>query len=343
MVILAVLGQATVAWAGSEEPTAEDIRQAAQEFSEGQHSYRAHNFAESAEHFEAADGSAPSTNALRGAISSRQKAGQADRAATLAALALERHPDDAELREYASKVIEEEKSKLHRVQVSCNFPCELVINTSLVHGSAAESRVIFLLPGTHTVRASWNGFGAESEKVEATAGGESALKFQRPEKAKPEVTAPPAPAQPTPPPQAVTTPPSYAPTSELPRPTRARGWSPAVFWTGVGLTGVLGAVTVWSGIDTINNPGQERVREECVGLGSSCALYQEGQSKEKRTNILWVVTGVVGLATGITGLGWTDWSGRARTYGQQDSRRASGIRPYLKLGQSAELGATGRF
>lgn len=341
--VLVVLGHAAVAWAENEEPTAEDIRQAAEEFSEGQRSYRAHNFAESAEHFEAADGFAASMNALRGAISSRQKAGQGDRAATLAALALERHPDDTELREYASKVIEDEKSNLHRVQVSCSFPCELVSNTSLVHGLAAENRVIFLLPGSHTVRASWKGYSSASEKVEATAGGESSLRFQRPEKAKPEDTGPRQAGEARPPEVAATPAPSAVYAEERPRSTRGGGWSPAVFWTGVGLTGVLGAVTAWSGIDTMNSPGQDRVREECVGQGSSCDLYQEGENKEKRTNILLAVTGVVGLATGITGLGWTDWSGRARTYGHEDSLGASGFRPYLKLGQGAELGAMGRF
>ena len=69
-----------------------------------------------------------------------------------------------------------------------------------------------------------------------------------------------------------------------------------------------GGTTIWSGIDTINNPGADAVREECAGQGEECELYQEGQSKELRTNALIGATAGVAAVTLVLAI-VTDWDG----------------------------------
>src|SRR5436190_16792147 len=70
------------------EPTPTQVRSAAEAFDRGREAYKADDYIEAAEQFESADANAPSAAALELAIRSRDKAGQLDRAATLAALAL---------------------------------------------------------------------------------------------------------------------------------------------------------------------------------------------------------------------------------------------------------------
>jgi hypothetical protein len=71
----------------------------------------------------------------------------------------------------------------------------------------------------------------------------------------------------------------------------------------------LSAGTIYSGVDTLENPGPDAVREACAGQGTSCALYQEALAKQTRTNILIgasVGAGVLSLATAVFLTEWTD-------------------------------------
>src|SRR6478752_2224449 len=79
------------------EPTPAQVRVAAEAFDHGREAYKAEDYVEAAEQFEKADSNAPSPAALELAIRARDKAGELDRAATLLALALKRHPDDENL------------------------------------------------------------------------------------------------------------------------------------------------------------------------------------------------------------------------------------------------------
>ncbi len=103
-------------------------------------------------------------------------------------------------------------------------------------------------------------------------------------------------------------------------PKEHHGWSPIVFWSAVGATAVVSGITIWSGVDTQNNPGPSRVRDECKD--SSCALYQEGLNKQRRTNILLGVTGGFGVATVLIGAFATDWS-----FGSQKKPEAALLLP----------------
>ncbi|MCC6214319.1 MAG: hypothetical protein IT376_05590 [Polyangiaceae bacterium] len=289
-------------------PSKDDLAAAAEEFDLGRKAFKAEEFVEAAEHFEKADSRAPAVTALENAIRSRDKAGQLERAATLAALGLARHPGEASFEKVARAVLARAEKELHRVQVRCDSPCDLVLDNKLVHGAAATSRELWLQPGAHNVRAEWSEGRTAAQPVEAKKAGSSELAF----------TAPPIPEKPAREPSPTEAKPSAA-RPAAGEPSRSRrdagdaggGLPPGVFWAGVGLTVVAGGITAWSGIDTQNDPGADTVRERCAGLGTNCPEYQRGVEKQDRTNLLAIVTGGVGALTLVIGLFATDWGTEA--------------------------------
>ena len=329
-------------WAGAQDdaPSGDDIRAAAEEFDLGRRSFKAKDYVEAAEHFEAADARAPSPTALELALRSRDRAGQLDRAAILAALAQARHPDEEFTKKLAPGILKRAGEELHTVSARCDSPCELMIDTKLAHGKPATERMVFVTPGKHSIRAGWSGGRTDSEEVEATAGGKSELSFTAPPEPEPDKAAPVAAPEPTVEPE---TTPDEPVKDEGAEPKG--GLPPVVFFVGAGLTAVVGGVTIWSGIDTQNNPGQDVVREKCAGRGESCPEYQEGRDKQLRTNVLIGVTATLGVATAVVGI-LTDWSGGGSEQARREPRRraAARIEPWIGVDGSVTLGgARGRF
>lgn len=323
-------------------PSASDVKRAADEFDRGRVSYREEQYVEAAEHFEAADAHAPSAAALRLAITSRKEAGQLDRAATLAALALNRHADDAELSELSNGVIEE-ANNLHRVEVSCSEACELAMDSKIVHGGQNVSRVLYLTPGSHRITASWSNGRTSSESVSASAGGTSRSDFTAPEipSSGREVDTSDVSAE-------------FEAGPTDPAEDKKGGWSPTVFWTGLGLTAAGGVATGVLGVIAMNNPGPDKVRSACKNKGPDCPEYKQGLDNQRNANIALGVTGVLGAFTIVTGLFLTDWSsgdvqpaadeetaknGAARRSAKSDFS----VRPWVEFGDGASLGATGTF
>jgi hypothetical protein len=335
------------AWAQDDAPDADDIRAAAEEFDLGRRAFKAKDYVEAAEHFEAADSRAPSATALELAVRARDRAGQLERAATLAALAQARHPDEDFTKKLAPGILKRAGEELHSVSARCDSPCELVVDTKLVHGKPATERVVFISPGKHTVRAAWSGGRTSGEDLEATAGGKSELSFTAPPEPEPEKAAPAADKEPV----------DRAET-EAEEPARDHGaeakggWSPVVFYVGAGLTAVATGITIWSGIDTQNNPGADAVKQQCVGLGTGCPAYQEGRDKQLRTNVLIGVTATLAVATAVVGIVATDWSGGADKAAVLPRRRPParsaglwhGVEPWIGVDRGVTLGgARGRF
>ncbi|MGC4086286.1 MAG: hypothetical protein QM756_00015 [Polyangiaceae bacterium] len=327
------------------QPTPTQIREAAEAFDRGREAYKGEDYVTAAEQFERADSQAGSPTALEYAIRSRDRASQLDRAATLAALVAKRYPDNATLGKVATDVQDRARSSLYELSVQCSEPCDLAVDDKIVPGAADLSRTIFLPAGHHSVRA---GFGNEtggSEEVDATSAGRGQVSFDAP--------APAAPTQPTTPNAPVSPPP------EKPAAAKARsGWSPAVFWVGAGVTGALGLATTWSGIDTINNPGKDKIKA-CQPPDTSCAAYQEGLANQRRTNILLGATAAVGVTTILIGVLATDWGGSSSAEpekapadeyslgkGRAPARQARNtmrIQPWVVVGNGALIGAEGRF
>jgi hypothetical protein len=109
---------------------------------------------------------------------------------------------------------------------------------------------------------------------------------------------------------------------------------------------VAGGVTIWSGIDTVNNPGADAVKQGCVGQDESCALYQEGIGKQNRTNILIGVTAGLAAVTVVIGAFATNWGGGKAAPARQDTARRLGpsfdVAPWASI-QGGGLQAFGRF
>jgi hypothetical protein len=329
-------------------PSPQQIKAAAEEFDRGIKAAQAGDFEGAATHFEGADREAPSPDAIKAAIRARRDAKQGARAATLANLALNRYAQNKELATFARGVIEQSAKGLHKVAVTCKPECVLVVDSKLVPSEAAAEITVFLDPGKHAVNAGW-GDKTQSREVVATAGGSSSLSFAPP-KAEPVASATPAVS-------ASSKAPATAPSSTTDAPPAASGsgFSPAVAYVGFGLTAVLAGVSVWSGLDAKSNPGTAKVKEQCVGLGESCPVYQDGLSRQKRTNVLLGVTGGAALVTGVIALFLTDWKSggppeSTAARGPQAPRgfvdalglRQVGVVPGFD-GQSATIHATGQF
>ena len=323
------------------DPTPAQVRTAAEAFDRGREAYKSEEYVEAAEQFESADANAPSAAALELAIRARDKAGQLDRAATLAALALVRHPDDANIQKVAPGIVQKAKSELFELDIKCDDPCDVTVAGKIAPGRRSTDRTVFVGPGKYAVRAGWSGDRSLSKQVEASKGASGSLDFQAPAEA--------APASPdgnagTPPPA------STDKTADEGVQPKSGALPPAVFLVGVGLTAVLGGITIWSGLDTQNNPGPNKVRAECMMMASDCnSLYQQGVDKQHRTNILIGATAGVGVASAVIGAFFTDWGSKKKSEPAPDAAEAAklhkgfSVEPWVAIGGGASVGALGRF
>ena len=289
-------------------PAADEVRRAAASFDEGSRAYKSDQFDEAASHFEAADEAVPGAKALRLAMVCRSKAGQKARAATLAGQALLRYPEDAKLGALAHEIIAAGQDQLHRVEVRCTPDCILAIGTRAVPGKRRGRWLLFLPPGEATVSASFASGGSDQQVLVAHAGGSNELNFLSvPAQGRPAGSG----HDPAPSAAAADSEPASSEPDEAAAEAGESSWiaSPWVFVAGVVATAAVGGVTVWSGVDTVNNPGQDAVREQCVGLGTECPAYQDGVAKQTRTNILIGATAGTAALTALFGLLVTDWGG----------------------------------
>ncbi len=345
--VCAALACSTVARAQDSEPSPSDIKHAARAFDNARNAFGAEDYATAADEFETADGYAPSPVALQWAIDAHHRAGNAARAATLAALAKQRHPDVAELVELAGRVISETEANLIEVQVVCEQPCELFVDSKIVHGQPSSTRTLYLNPGSYTVTASFGAGGkGKAEQVEGEAGDARSVLFAPPPLGS-TGSGEGAPSDGMDDPFAEDFESTSDPTTDRASKSGSGGWSPAVFWVSASLTAVSGVVTIWSGLDTQNNPGPDTVKEKCKGLGESCPEYQDGLQSQKRTNILLGVTGGLAAFTVVSAI-LTDWSDApveraARTTRPQRPKTAWSVEPWLSVGHHNAIGATGRF
>jgi hypothetical protein len=329
---------AVVPAAADDAPDAAKVKRAAEEFDLGRSTYKAKQYEEAAQHFEAADEAVPNVKVLRLAIRARSEAGHGSRAATLAAQALERYPDDADTAALAKETLAKFEAGLHKVKVSCASPCLLAVGTRTVHGARATRWTVYLDPGKASLNASFLGdTSAKPRAIDAAAGGSSDLRFEPPEPSKPVTPAPTATttasASPT---STATSAPTAgpAPTGAPDQPAPKKGLHPAFFGVSLGLTAAAGGVLAWSGVDTLQNPGPDRVRQACAGKGPDCPEYKLGLDNQLRTNILIGATAGMGAVTVLLAV-FTRWSGA-------DPVKKTGLVPTVAvLDRGAALGVTG--
>lgn len=310
--LAAALACAAPARADDAQPSAERLKAAAEEFDRGRRAYLAKDFEQAAGHFENAFRDAPSKETLRLAIRARRDAKQPERAATLAAVAEEKYAGDAPTVELAKETLAEASPLLAEYVVECASPCTIAVGARVVSQSDALRHRVYLAPGAHELGVSFQQGGSVSKRVDGAKGSSTSLAFEPP----------PAEAAPAPPPGAAV--PPAPPESPPDKPL-----GPVVFFVAAGVTVAVGAATIVSGIATVNDPGRDAVRRECVGQGEACPLYQQGQDAETRTNVLLGVTIGAAVVTGVVGLFFTQWS-------SSPPARRAGVR-------LSPLGLTGRF
>ncbi|MBK8254842.1 MAG: hypothetical protein IPK82_19555 [Polyangiaceae bacterium] len=317
-------------------PDPAKVKRAAEEFDLGVAAFKAKEFEEAAQHFEAADEAVPGAKTLRLAIRARVEAGHGSRAATLAAQALERYPGDGDTTSMANETIAKFGSKLHRVNVSCASPCLLALGTRAVHGARATRWVVYVDPGKTSINASfWGDATAKPKSFEASAGGTSEFRFEPPEPIKPVSTAPTGTSTSS---AAGSAPlPTAEPTGEPTEPPPPKGIHPAFFGIGAGLTAAAGGVLIWSGIDTLQNPGTAKVRELCAGKGPDCPEYKVGLQSQLRTNILIGATAGVGAVTVVLAI-------FTRFKSAPEQPKSAFISPTVNISdRGAHFGVTGAF
>ncbi len=223
--------------------------------------------------------------------------------------------------------------------MKCAAPCSITQGPLGVPGDPATKWIVYLDPGSARLTATFAAGGAPlTLDVDAKAGGEEDLNFEPRKKAAP----PPHPVDPPtgdkdkpakPPTTSSAETPPDEPKPEEPQAER-KGISPAFFIVGTIVTVGLGATSVWSGIDTQNNPGAAAVKAGCAGQGTSCALYQEGLSKQTRTNALIGTTAGAGAVTILFAI-FTRWGGAKKPPPAEPTA--------LVVDHGAVLGAAGRF
>lgn len=292
-------------------PDAARVRAAAEQFDAGVAAYKLRDYESAGSHFEAADAAVPGPKALRQAIRARSEAGQGARAATLAALALDRYPSDEATTKLAHEILEKYEPLVQKVKVTCASPCVLGVTsppatTRSVPGEARTVWVVYLDGGAATLSASFaDGSASAPKRLEAKPGAATDLRFE------PKRKPPPPPADDASGPEAPSPSNNEVPPEEAkvePPPPPPKGISPGFFAAGVVAAAGLGATTIWSGIDTENNPGVAAVIAACHGKGPSCELYQEGLAHQTRTNALIGATAGVAAVTVVLAI-FTNWHG----------------------------------
>lgn len=284
---------------------------AARAYDEGTAAYLSGRYELAAHWFERAYRLVPSSAALLQAARANVKAEQPMRAANLALELRETYPEDTKTQSAAREIITPVARANLLVRVTCETSCELELDGAVVRHTS-----FFVTPNVeHRLKAAF----ATGEASTTLAGEADTIK---------RVTL----AAPTPEP------------ADAPPPVPK--WA---FFSSLGATAALGAVTIWSGIDAnrgvsayetaarnANSPGINNGTSPTPAERAE-ALLDEGRSKERRTNILIGVTAGIAATTVVLGV-FTDWKGESRETG---SRR---VTPSVIAGpRGGALTLEGRF
>ncbi len=265
---------------GSAYAQTEDVqRRAATEFAEGQRAFTAGDYRHAAESFEAAYRDKPHYSPLWNAARSWERAGEAPRAANLYARYLREAPANAPDRDGATAALFALTPRLARLEL---HPAEGV--TVLVDGAPAEDATMYVNPGDHVIEGKKGDRSSrKTQTVESTDVVSVAVDVEAPKAV--------APATPAP---ATSAAHERAPTEEH------HGLTPVVAIVGGVLTLGAAGFTVWSGVDTLH-------QKDSFDQSRTQANLDDGHAKQTRTNIGIVVTSVLGAATAVTAIFFTDW------------------------------------
>lgn len=255
--------------------TADGRRDAASRFEEGTRAFDSGDFRRAGELFEIAYKLAPHEDPLWNAARAWQRAGELARAANLYARYLRVAPADARDRGKATQAMAQLAAKLARIEVQLGRG----VDSPRVDGQPLEEASVYVVPGSHIVRAHTADGDVEAEKSAQAGEIVSVVLSAQPRGTESRTTEP-----------------------VTPTPEARHGLSPIVVVIGSAITGALAGVTAWSGLETMGTlhdfeaaPTQETL--------------DRGRSQEVRTNVLLGATVGVAALTGVAAIFFTDWSG----------------------------------
>lgn len=297
---LLMLAPSVYAQDAKPEPDAQAKKEAATRFREAEKAFKKHDYATAALAFEQAYEIAPHPAALFNAATAYQKAGNLTRAANLCARFLRDAPANDSRRDKANALISELTPKLGRVAVEASTAKDVQLD-----GKPPELDVTYVDPGDHFVTGKFGDKGVTRE-VAVVAGSLARVVLEPPRAEKSSLEEEGANEDP------------FASDARKDAPAeKTKPLSPTWFYVGVGATVVLGAATVWSGLDT------NKARDDFDSAPTQEGL-DDGRSKQTRTNVLLVGTAVAGVATATIGIFFTNWSGKKKAAPTADAQLGIG-------------------
>lgn len=259
--------------------------QAAEAFDRGVKHFERAEYEAAAKAFARADELLPAANALKNAIAAARKAGAYLLVAELAARAEKRASSDPDLAAQAREAVAEARQKLAWLELACKpEPCSLTLDEQPI-----EAGKRFVLPGSHTLRATADGGAKAEERMSVAAGTTYTVTLHPVARG-----AAPIPAE------VQKSDPAAAPTGD--QPAARKPLSPTVFWIGVGASVALAGITAYSGIDALSAKND-------LGDNPTTDESDDVRAKVLRTDLLLLGTAVVGGLTAYAGLSLVDWTG----------------------------------
>lgn len=290
---------------------------AASAFEQGQQAELSGNFDRAAELFELADRIAPTPEALRSATRARLAADQLPAAAGNAEELLRRYSDDSASRELAEKALLRARPELTRFTFQCSEPCTVVVDGLATGMLPLKTQVVYVTPGSHNIVLGFDGDLTRGLRLQGSAAEQRVIKVGRPvgEVARPGAAASSAPT-------------ASAGSEATQRDEGARRGLPSgYFWTAASLTVVVGALTLWSGLDLLNARDDFKARAM-----PTQSQFEDGESKDTRTSVLLGTTGALLVGTVVLGA-FTHFGGKAKS-AQRASVHLDGRGASLRLSGS---------
>lgn len=258
---------------------AQNVTAAAAAFRRGQEAELSESWAEAAEFYELAQSLAPSPEALRSALRNRRRANQLGIAAQHAERLLAQYPTDGASRELGEATLAELRPQLGRIDITCGDPCRVLVDTTAAGVDLAQTHVVYVMPGGHSVAARYSTGESVPQLVEPAGGEIVALTF----------VAPPPPPEP---------PPNSGPGAVA----DSGGISPWFFISGVVLTVGAGAAATAFGLVTLDRHDMWTMNM------ANRTLYDQGRDSQLLTNVFFGATGVFAVTSLVLAF-LTDWDG----------------------------------
>jgi hypothetical protein len=272
VVALATSLEVPFARADSTETSIEDRRQAAADFSEGDQAFKDGDYRHAAESYERAYARVPHYSALWNAARSWHRTGELARAANLYARYLREAPPTTRDRNLAQSAMNELAERLARIQIQ-----SADVKDIQVDGQPAALETVFVTPGQHVI-AGRSRDGRPVRETKTVAAGDVvsvALVVPQAPEARTVVEPPPA---------------------EVSR----RGVPPVVVYVGGAAALALTGVTVWSGIDTLQ-------QKDSFDKNPTQTNLDAGREKELRTNVLIGASAGMAALTALTAIFFVRW------------------------------------